>query len=251
MRGIGKCGKIGGTSFRGNIMKRDKLLKHLIIINGIILFCPCVYWSISATGAFLDFWDIILSFIPFLFLMLLSGIVQGIVYLIFKWFKTPMIIWTILFLSPSLYFTSNEVYYSLPRVKAAGIIRDGRLAQIPGSSKNLKAYGWSGLFSGEGFLRFEASPEEIQEFIDNSPSLKGVAPKIYSEEKMYIPYPSNYDGDSTHDYFTPKAMAPEWFKEELRNKGRVYEIPSEEGHNWGKVIIDDLTNTVYIWVIWS
>ena len=222
---------------------KKKLLKYLIIINGIILFCLCMFWNDSA--------DVLLDFIAFLIFISLSSVVQGIVFLIARRFKTPRIMWIILFLSPSLFLTFNSAYYSLPRVKIRQVISDGRLAEIPESAQNLKVYTWSSLFSGEGFICFEAGPEEIQKFINDSPGLKGIVPKIYSEDKMHIPYPLNYDGNSTHDYFTPDSSAPKWYKEQLRNKGRIYEIPPEEGHNSGTVIIDDSTNTVYIKVIWS
>jgi len=224
-------------------MKKN-FLKYLIIINGAIL-AICMFWPNSGTN--------LADFIVFLFLILLSSLWQLIVFLLARRFKTSRIIWAILFLFPSLYLTFDIGYHSLPQVKIRQIIRDGRLSEIPKSAKNLKVYTWHTLFSGESFLCFEASPAEIQKFISGSDSLKDVEPKVYSENRMRIPYPLNYNGDLTHDYFIPDTMAPKWLKEELRNKGRVYEIPfiGERGHNSGIVIIDDLSNTVYIKVVWS
>jgi hypothetical protein len=143
--------------------------------------------------------------------------------------------------------------------KPEAILKDGRLAELPVSATDIKAEGWNGIFTGECYLVFCATPEDIEKFIAESPSIKDTEPEIFSSEKMYLPYcePNDftYDADLEayfeHKYFFPRKSQPEWYNIAIRLKGRRYEIPAFKHHNWGSVIINDETNTVYINVIWS
>ncbi len=139
------------------------------------------------------------------------------------------------------------------------ILMDGRLAGLPASATNVKAEGWSGIFTGEDYLMFQADPKEINRFIAGSVSLKGQKPQVFSPEKMYVPMDSDgehktgytMEGEPKHEYFFTDKYSPKWYDPTIRVRGRKYEIPSEKMHNWGSVIVNDQTNTVYIWVIWS
>jgi hypothetical protein len=139
------------------------------------------------------------------------------------------------------------------------ILEDGRLAQLPDSAFGVKAEGWSGMFTGEDYMMFKAEPEDIEKFITESPSLKEVEPELFSAEKQYMPYPEKDDFESDeeflehqkHSYYHLGDYLPQWYRPMIRNKGRRYEIPAKDSHNWGSVIINDETGTVYINVIWS
>jgi len=148
---------------------------------------------------------------------------------------------------------------NLSACKPEAVLKAGRLAELPQSAKNIKAEGWNSIFTGEDYLMFCATPKDIEKFIAESPSIKDTEPEIFSLDKMYLPYyePNDFTDDADwdayykHKYFFTHKSQPEWYKIEIRLKGRRYEIPSFEHHNWGSVIINDETNTVYINVIWS
>ena len=148
---------------------------------------------------------------------------------------------------------------NLSACKPKAVLKAGRLAKLPQSAADIKAEGWSGIFTGEDYLMFCATPEDIEKFIAESPSIKDTEPEIFSLDKMYLPYyePNDFTDDKDwetyfrHKYFFRHKSQPQWYNIEIRLKGRRYEIPSFKHHNWGSVIINDETNTVYINVIWS
>lgn len=143
--------------------------------------------------------------------------------------------------------------------KPEAVLKAGRLAELPESATDIKAKGWSGIFTGEDYLIFCATPEDIKKFIAESPSIKYTEPEIFSSDKMYLPYyePNDFTDDADweayykHKYFFPHKDHPEWYDVTIKLKGRKYKIPAFKHHNWGSVIINDETNTVYINVIWS
>ncbi|MHC4721950.1 MAG: DUF4190 domain-containing protein [Planctomycetota bacterium] len=144
---------------------------------------------------------------------------------------------------------------ALPTVKAKKTLTNGRLANLPQSVTNLKVGGWAGLFTGEDFIKFRATPEDINKFVAESPSIKEVAPEMFNSENMHLPEPDN--SQKTSDYYTldhkhyDESNYPSWYRPTMKVKGRRYLIPPDGYHNWGSVIINDETNTVYISVIWS
>lgn len=149
--------------------------------------------------------------------------------------------------------------------KPQAILKAGRLAELPESATDIKAEGWSGIFTGEDYLIFRATPEDIEKFIANSPSIKDVAPEIFNSGHMYLPQPENTDFENEidfenymkHKYYYRHSGylgPPPWYEPTIRANGRMYKIPGDPNkrrHNWGSVIINDETNTVYIDVIWS
>ena len=149
-----------------------------------------------------------------------------------------------------------------PAERTERILRAGRLADLPESATEVKVYGWGGIFTGEDYLMFRATHEDIEKFIAKSPSLKGATPEIFDSEHMHLPYQKEeeyYTDEELENrykqkYFFPSHMDPKWYDLTIKVKGRKYGIPgdpNEEGHNWGSVLINDETDTVYISVIWS
>jgi hypothetical protein len=142
--------------------------------------------------------------------------------------------------------------------KPQTILRNGRLADLPASASDVKAEGWSSLFSGTDYLMFKAAPKDIEKFITESKSIDA-SPKVFNENHQYLPAPNNPElrqaidtnEYSQNEYFYRNSDWPEWFDPTINKKGRIYEIPGMNGHNWGEIIINDETNTLYIWVCWS
>ncbi|MFA5865501.1 MAG: DUF4190 domain-containing protein [Phycisphaerae bacterium] len=153
---------------------------------------------------------------------------------------------------------SYKAYYggSLSDRDPRSILKNGRLASLPTSATNIKAEGWSAIFTGEDFLMFKASPDDIEKFLSQSESIKRGTPKLFDHKQMHIPYPNTENAENQSNendiYFFRSNHWPIWYDPTIKIKGRKYEIPSDvRGHNWGSVIIDDETSTVYISVIWS
>jgi len=124
----------------------------------------------------------------------------------------------------------------------------GRLASIPESATELKIDGTSNLFSSTYYIRFQASAEDIDEFIRNSPGLNGVLPARFDVNHQHLPFSKDDDiGNSEHEYFGIDERYP-WFDPIIKTRGRKYKIPQDHDANGGDVIINDETNVVYITV---
>lgn len=189
-------------------------------------------------------------------LSLLSLPFQGIFYELLRKKIKNELQWAILFLIPAFLLGGISLYQSLPRVRARTVLSDGRLAALPESATDIKVYSWSFIFSGESFMKFSANPEDINVFLNSSPSINGQQCQRYSLERMRLPYPKDSRklmeyNEAGHELFIPDSMAPDWYDTQIRIRGRSYEIPPEGHHNNGEVIVDDENNVVYINVIWS
>lgn len=129
----------------------------------------------------------------------------------------------------------------------------GRLAELPGSNTNFKIATEGSAFTRSFYITFNASLEDIEKLILNSPGLKDIKPKIYSEEYMLIEYKSDEEEiDYNHDFFLRREGVPEWYIPAIKIKGRKYRIPYKEDHGiGGDFIVNDEEETVYIYVSWS
>lgn len=202
------------------------------------------------------FFFLLLFTLPGVFVVVLGSLIyQGLLYKllhrIVKW-KTA---WLSLFLLPSIAVCSHMIYASSSTVQVQRVLKAGRLARLPADATDVRVYLWSGIFTGAKYLRFRASSQSIDRFINNSPSLSKVEPERFSKQNMHVPYPDDFESprspQTAHDYFHRDTIAPSWFSEELRNSGRLYEIPPVNGHNWGIVVVRDNENIVFIRVTWS
>lgn len=134
------------------------------------------------------------------------------------------------------------------------VIQAGRLADLPKSATKVRAQGWSSIFSGEDYLMFQAAAEDINRWIAESSSIKNSIPETFDSNHMHLPYEPNRKYDTDQEYYFPMPSNPQWYDLTIKVNGRKYEIPGDPnkgGHNWGTVIINDQTNTVFINVIWS
>jgi hypothetical protein len=122
------------------------------------------------------------------------------------------------------------------------------------SARDLAVHIFSHWFGSTLNLRFAAEPNDIERFIEDSPSLKGLSCRTYSRDRMRLAYEDLGDAsddsvrsiDYDHDHFVPRDGAPKWYKEEIRGKGRRYEIKAWGGDWWGELIVDDEQHVVYV-----
>lgn len=235
------------------------------VLNIIIIFIICISTRemiqhfLNASVSFLISYICIESIFAFIATGILSGIsllYQTALYYFLKKKLKNIFVWAILFLIPAVALGTNSLFHTLPRVKAMRILSYGRLASLPESAHDIKEYSWSFLFSGEWFLRFSASSEDIETFINNSKSIRGQDYEIYSSERMKLPYPQDIEKsieyqEAGHVTYFPDPSAPDWYIQNIDNKAREYKIPADGAHNWGEVIVDDVNDVVYIKVVWS
>lgn len=180
---------------------------------------------------------------------------QILTYELFKMRIRRNLYWAILFLLPGIVLGTERLYTSLPTVAARRILTLAELAPLPESATEIKVYTWSSLFSGEKFLRFHASPRDIERFLDESTILQGAECQTFSPERMRLHSPDDPEKwgryyEAGHEFFIPDPSAPAWYKEEIR-RGRRYIIHPEWGYYPGEVIVDDEEHFVFVNIIWS
>jgi hypothetical protein len=236
------------------------------IINGIIIFIVLslsgnIYTLLSHFSTSMIFSMILIEAIfvafPAAFLIGISLSYQAIIYRLFRTRIRSTLLWAILFLLPAIALSGDLFYRHLPKVAANRILAHGELAPLPESATDIKVYTWSSPMSGEEFLRFSATPDDIEVFLNTSPILKRAECKKYSKDKMRLPYSKDYFNkfekhyNDSHEYFSPERDAPEWYIEELRGVGRRYTIHPKGYHYPGEVIINDEKNLVFVSLCFS
>ena len=230
------------------------------LLNAVLLFLVCVssreMLRLLLHGAFsIVAIEIAIAAIGAFFLIFISLGYQALIYSLLKTRIRNTLLWAILFLVPATALSANSLYRSLPRVMASKILTYGRLARLPESATNLRTDSWSSPFSGEWFLKFRASPEDIESFLNRSPSLEAQDSVKYTPERMRLSWPKERIQEASpqdgHEYFIPGSLTPEWYNPQIRQRGRRYNIPAEGFHNWGEVIVDDEEHVVFVKVVWS
>jgi hypothetical protein len=128
-------------------------------------------------------------------------------------------------------------------------LRMGRLANLPRSASQIQAGGSSSRYAATLYLRFVATPEDIERFIADSSGLKGVLPEQFGPEHMYLPYRMHASLGSQadrHAYFAELDPRYPWFDPTIRGRGRRYVIPPDDRGQRGEVVIDDERHVVFI-----
>ena len=157
----------------------------------------------------------------------------------------------------ALIYAGLRTYEKTPSVAARRVLSYARLAPLPESCSDLKVYRWSTPISGEDYISFKASKEDIEKFIANSPALQDKEPEVYSAERMRIRIPEDYGTKEEHfntpydEYWRPRPATPEWYDGELKGNGRIYEVQPERYQFPGELIINDETNVIYIMLVFS
>lgn len=129
-----------------------------------------------------------------------------------------------------------------------------RLAPLPVPAEQAQASTEGLLFSRQIFLSFKTTPEKISRWIEASPSLRDNEPFLHNANHMYISN-DELEKRSERDQYghEPFWIPPnaKWFDPSIREKGRRFEIPQDKSAYSGTVIIDDITDTVYILAAYS
>jgi len=243
------------------------------ILNGVLLLLLCIVGPIvmraqsfdgdlHAIMRFLgrgldDMMAVLSSVLVFLWSLGLSLVCQAIAYRLLKRRIRSRAIWAVLFLLPAITIGGGWFYYSTPIAQARAILARGELASLPKSATDIRVYMWSSPFSGEDFLRFRASPDDIQKFLEESPILRGAKCREYSKDRMRLKYPKDYwqrimeyreDGN---EYFFPDSITPDWYKQEIKGPARCYIINPNRYHYPGEVIVDNEENLVFVYLCFS
>jgi hypothetical protein len=196
-----RCKGCGHRFVRTRESKKRQVLMpfpvRLVILTGVVLLLIYVFLivtpnMIQIASGYVPSQDIIgLVLIAFFFGTLFCGcfVYQVLVYQLLKRRLKSRPVWAFLFLLPALPIGTLTVYRSMPSVKAQGVLARGRLAPLPESATDIKVYTWSSLFSGEEFLRFQASPEDVERFLKESPILQGAKCERFSKERMRVVSP--------------------------------------------------------------
>jgi hypothetical protein len=138
-----------------------------------------------------------------------------------------------------------------PVARASRILARAQLADLPPSARGVAVYSWGFMLSGRCYLRFAAEPNDIERFLADSPTLKGVPCQRYSRERMRIKCADYHEvsrrsrGDG-HEYFYATSKAPAWYREEIRGAARRYEINPGVGIWRGELIADDEPHVIYL-----
>ena len=112
------------------------------------------------------------------------------------------------------------------------------LAPFPHSAHNLQVFRNDTLTWTAYCVKFSAAPQEINAFLARSPGLKAKPGEVFSPKHQYTD--AHF---SDRDIF--KRSAP-WFNRTITLHGRRY--TTEWQGNYGDIVINDITNTVYIYV---
>lgn len=149
--------------------------------------------------------------------------------LCFLLFPSLTILMAILFLAVNMYRTPdfNE------------LLTWARLAKLPKSIKNLKVdtrtamdNGRAVPNTGELFIRFQAEPNDIDNFINNSPGI---------DKNRFRPLNTAVNSNPN----------PPWWVINRSASGRIYIIPEDKDILGGTVTIDDDSRTVLIYMYFT
>jgi len=181
-----QCCRSCGHRFR-QPYKTGQEKKHIpfawifVVLNGVIIFILCITsreisrFFLNGNFSHLKLYmgmSFISAVLSSVVLMAISLPYQAILYFFLKKIKNNFV-WAILFIAPAIALGANSLFHTLPKVRALRILSYGRLTSLPKSVRDVKEYSWSSFVAGEWFLRFRASPEDIETFINNSESIKG------------------------------------------------------------------------------
>ena len=185
---------------------------------------------------------------------ILLGVFSFYQYLLYGHLRTKVhhwAIWSTLALFPVVLFGARSVYHSLPSVRAEQILGTGELASLPQSATTITVYTWSTPFSGEEYLKFRASREDIEAFVAKSPILKGAEYSDYSTAKMRLldgKQNASIGGNGAPDveYIRHHRTVPPWYMEEIRWRARRYRIRCNRYDHTGEVIIDRENDVIFV-----
>ncbi len=157
---------------------------------------------------------------------------------------------SVLVLLPAFLIGGRTIFHSLPSVRAAQILESAELSALPESATEITVYAWWTPMSGEEYLAFRASHDDIELFVGKSPILKAAERRDYSRAKMRL-----LDGERVQstgaEYIRHHRTAAPWYMEEIRWRARRYRIRPKGYHHEGEVIIDQENDIVFVKLVFS
>lgn len=171
-----------------------------------------------------------------------------------KWIAPNKAVWSVLVLLPVILIGGRAVYRSWPSVRAARVLYNADLAPLPPSATEIKVYLWFTPIipmSGEGYLRFRATPDDIEHFLTTSPILRDVEYANDSENQITLFYPRDdrrrlSPEDIRYRISRDLKRAPAWFIKELTGSMMGYYIDPSGSQISGAVIVDEASNLVFV-----
>jgi len=102
------------------------------------------------------------------------------------------------------------------------------LASLPSSATNIAYYDWTGIGTGNSYVRFELSPSDLHRFLSNSPALQNKQPtKRFDETHQHLSIPqASWSASLSQDneYYLEGSPDPEWFRPTVVGKGQLFKI---------------------------
>jgi hypothetical protein len=245
----------------GNAAGAPRFPWRFHILNAALLFLLCVVGphvlrARAGAGGLPDVMASMGFLFRFGFFLWVCLIYHLIVYHLLKPRVVSPWIWAALFLLPGAAFGGMTLHKASPSRAMQTLFKYAYLAPLPDSATGVRYYSWSSPFSGEDFMRFTADANDIQRFLADSPALWGQEPEQYSTRRMRLKYPTDENGNMMYprdgnEYIIPRSNTPSWYMEEIRGPTRKYKVQPPRYQFPGEVLIDDETNTVYIYFCFS
>lgn len=251
---------------------QDRFPLRFSLLSALIIFLTIVVGrQLIMMSSGVEYWIVVLNvfmcIVAWFFIFGVFLIYHALVYHFLRKRIKHNLIWATIFVLPvillcgfllydSLRARSIFIFESQPSKKAQRILSHAEMAILPDSATDIQVYTWSSPFSGEEFLSFKASQNDINMFLKESPILLGLECQIYSKERMRLKYPKYYGTKEEHfqfrhDYFNPDPSAPSWYNPEIRGRGKRYEIHPKGYHCPGEVIVDEEENLVFVKLVFS
>lgn len=134
------------------------------------------------------------------------------------------------------------------------ILLRANLAPLPKSASHIKVYTWSTMFSGAEYLRFQANPADIVDFVDASKAVSDARHQADLRDGRQLYYvnafKSMYGEYLSVELDFPSPGAPDWFQVKIPNAKHYlffvkgYQCP-------GELIIDGSSGTVFIKLVFG
>jgi hypothetical protein len=148
-------------------------------------------------------------------------------------------VWSLAFLTPVVAVGALALYGSVPRVRAARILARTNLAPLPDSAEQIRVYtGWSA-DQADGYVRFHAEADVIEQFLSESSALNAVSPEEFDERGAGL--------DPLHPMF---EIGLSWYTTHDIARGRRYLKVHEAGVETLAVTVDDNKQMIYIGARW-
>lgn len=168
-----------------------------------------------------------------------------------KWIAPNKAAWSSLALLPVILIGGYAAYCSWPSVRAERVLYNADLAPLPPSACEIKVNLWFTPFSGDGQLRFRATPDDIARFLATSPILRDVQYVRYAGSEVALFYPRDERNPMSLEETRERiardlTRTPVWFVKELEGSMTWYRIDPSGSQTSGTLIVDDDRHVVYV-----